>query len=95
MSAQAVLAAARRAARKEPVVGACTSHTVVVVDHSGSMRTAAGKGMGPRHEAVINCLTENFVKPQLADGAGASGVAEDAGATAYDGGEHRRRRPMR
>lgn len=30
-----------------------------------------------------------------ADGAGASGIAEDAGATAYDGGEHRRRRPMR
>ncbi len=41
------------------------SHTVLVVDVSGSMRTRDVPGQASRAAAVYNCLAHEFVQPQL------------------------------
>ena len=41
------------------------SHTVIVVDRSGSMRREDIPGYATRTEAVYDCLAREFVKPQL------------------------------
>ena len=56
-----------------PGAGAATSHTVIVVDHSGSMRKADVPGYASRTEAVYTCLLREFVEPQLALQADAPG----------------------
>jgi hypothetical protein len=42
-----------------------TSHTVVVVDRSGSMRRSDVPGFATRTAAVYDCLAREFVQPQL------------------------------
>ena len=48
------------------VVADFTFHCVVVVDHSGSMRKTDVPGFTTRTQAVYKCLSEQFLKPQLA-----------------------------
>jgi hypothetical protein len=47
------------------VEGSCRSHTVLIVDHSGSMRKADVPAYASRTEAVIDCLIRDFVRPQI------------------------------
>ena len=41
------------------------THTVIVVDHSGSMRKDDVPGYATRTEAVYDCLARDFLAPQL------------------------------
>jgi hypothetical protein len=45
--------------------GACRSHTVIIVDHSGSMRKGDVQGHKTRTAAVYDCLIRDFVRPQI------------------------------
>mmetsp|Transcript_10216 Transcript_10216/g.16539 ORF Transcript_10216/g.16539 Transcript_10216/m.16539 type:complete len:690 (+) Transcript_10216:55-2124(+) len=49
----------------ESCTGTYSSHTVIVVDHSGSMRRGDVPGYKSRTEAVYDCLITEFLKPQL------------------------------
>mmetsp|Transcript_11909 Transcript_11909/g.50035 ORF Transcript_11909/g.50035 Transcript_11909/m.50035 type:complete len:337 (-) Transcript_11909:50-1060(-) len=73
---------------------------LLALDDVGHLRVHLREGfvarLGPRDpggEGLVRVRVGRY--RHAADGAGASGVAEDAGATAYDGGEHRRRLSMR
>ena len=46
--------------------GPYSSHIVLVVDCSGSMRTSDVSGFATRTAAVYECLAREFVEPQLA-----------------------------
>ncbi len=46
-------------------MGAGSSHMVVVVDHSGSMRKDDVPGYSSRTAAVYDCLARDLVEPQL------------------------------
>mmetsp|Transcript_28739 Transcript_28739/g.71616 ORF Transcript_28739/g.71616 Transcript_28739/m.71616 type:complete len:718 (+) Transcript_28739:144-2297(+) len=46
------------------------AHAVLVVDHSGSMRTNDVPGYATRTAAVYDCLARDFVEAQIAAGAG-------------------------
>jgi hypothetical protein len=45
--------------------GACRSHTVLIVDNSGSMRKDDVQGHNTRTAAVYDCLEHQFVIPQI------------------------------
>ena len=46
-------------------VGDVTTHTILVVDHSGSMRKNDVPGFGSRTEAVYEAVASQFIQPQL------------------------------
>ena len=47
-----------------------TTHAVLIVDNSGSMRQGDVTGFDTRTEAVYECLARDFVEPQLQSGGG-------------------------
>eukprot|EP00929_Paragymnodinium_shiwhaense_P088872 TRINITY_DN49187_c0_g1_i1.p1 TRINITY_DN49187_c0_g1~~TRINITY_DN49187_c0_g1_i1.p1 ORF type:complete len:759 (+),score=107.99 TRINITY_DN49187_c0_g1_i1:52-2277(+) len=51
------------------------SHTVLIVDHSGSMRKDDVSGYTSRTHAVYECLARDFMQPQLAKALGSMGEA--------------------
>ncbi len=61
-------------AAETPAVAPC--HVVIVVDASGSMRTADVDGYESRTEAVYDCLVKDFVQPQLKAGGPAMQVGQ-------------------
>eukprot|EP00899_Mesostigma_viride_P028369 jgi/Mesvir1/8717/Mv02647-RA.1 len=70
-----------------------TSHTVLIVDASGSMRKADVPGYTCRTDAVYDCLAREFVEPQLAMSGGVhnGGIIGDMGgrgATQGNGGSN-------
>ena len=61
--------------------GPYSSHIVLVVDCSGSMRTSDVSGFATRTAAVYECLAREFVEPQLALLSSNTSSAGDMGAT--------------
>ena len=55
-------------------VGGFTSHTVIVVDRSGSMRKDDVPSFSTRTAAVYGCLAREFIQPQLDLTAGGTNV---------------------
>jgi hypothetical protein len=45
--------------------GVCRTHTVIIVDNSGSMRQSDVDGHATRTSAVYDCLIRDFVLPQI------------------------------
>lgn len=54
---------AKRRLERDPSL--CTSHSIIVVDHSGSMKTSEVRGFQSGVQAVFGMLALNFVKHRL------------------------------